>query len=254
MSAARSVGATFNAASTTAYTLTVSKAGTGSGTISSSPAGITCGTDCSQSYASGAAVTLSATPASGSTFGGWSGACTGTGACTVTMSAVRSVGATFSAAGAQAVAWTAVVGATWSGSTLSKTAASGWGNSGGVSTQRISSGSGYVEVTATDTLTHRSMFGLSRGNTDAGYPDIDFAIYQRYGYLHIYEGGTYMLAGPAYAVGDKLRVSVASGVVKFSRNGTVFYTSRKVAAYPLLLDAAIYTQGSKLGSATISIP
>ncbi len=63
-----------------------------------------------------------------------------------------------------------------------------------------------------------------------------------------------MLAGPAYAVGDKLRVSVASGVVKFSRNGTVFYTSRKVAAYPLLLDAAIYTQGSKLGSATISIP
>src|SRR4030095_5918505 len=42
-------------------------------------------------------VTLTATPAAGSTFAGWSGACSGTGSCTVTMSAARSVTATFNA-------------------------------------------------------------------------------------------------------------------------------------------------------------
>ena len=163
-------------------------------------------------------------------------------------------GASAATTGAQAVVWTAVVGATASGGTLSKTAATGWGNSGAISTQQISSGNGYVEVTATDIVTQRSMFGLSRGNSNAGYQDIDFAIYQRDGYLHVYESGTYLLAGPAYAVGDKLRVSVTNGVVSYSRNGVAFYTSKKVPAYPLLLDAAIYTQGSSLGSATISVP
>jgi uncharacterized repeat protein (TIGR02543 family) len=77
------------------YALTVNKAGTGSGAVTSNPAGIDCGSDCSEPYLSGTPVTLSATPASGYTFSGWSGACTGTGACTVTMTAAKSVTATF---------------------------------------------------------------------------------------------------------------------------------------------------------------
>jgi hypothetical protein len=40
-------------------------------------------------------VTLTATASAGSTFTGWSGACTGTGSCVVTMSAAKSVTATF---------------------------------------------------------------------------------------------------------------------------------------------------------------
>jgi endo-1,4-beta-xylanase len=76
--------------------LTVTKAGTGSGTVTSSPSGINCGGTCSAGFASGATVTLTATPASGSTFAGWSGACSGTGTCTLSMTASRSVTATFS--------------------------------------------------------------------------------------------------------------------------------------------------------------
>src|SRR5262249_34397479 len=57
--------------------------------------GISCGTDCSQSYASGAVVTLTAAPTAGSIFAGWSGSCTGTGTCSVSMSAAKSVTATF---------------------------------------------------------------------------------------------------------------------------------------------------------------
>ncbi len=80
------------------YTLSVSRTGTGSGTVTSTPSGINCGSTCSASFTAGASVSLSASPAGGSTFGGWSGACSGTGACSVTMSTARSVTATFTAA------------------------------------------------------------------------------------------------------------------------------------------------------------
>jgi hypothetical protein len=80
---------------TTNYTLSVSKTGLGSGTVTSSPSGINCGNTCSRSFASGTSITLTATPASGSTFDGWSGSCSGTGTCNVSMAQARSVTARF---------------------------------------------------------------------------------------------------------------------------------------------------------------
>jgi hypothetical protein len=79
-------------------TLNVAKNGTGRGTVTSSPGGITCGFVCSRGFTSGTSVTLTATPAAGSVFTGWSGDCTGTGGCTVTMDQARSVTATFDVA------------------------------------------------------------------------------------------------------------------------------------------------------------
>jgi len=89
---------TFTTSSAPTFALTVNKNGTGSGTVTSSPTGINCGATCSASFAQGTTVTLTAAPASGSVFAGWSGACTGTGTCTVTMNAAQSVTATFNTA------------------------------------------------------------------------------------------------------------------------------------------------------------
>jgi phospholipase C len=75
--------------------LTVTSAGTGAGTVTSSPAGISCGTTCSAEFASGTAVKLTATAKSGSKFIGWSGACSGTSTCTLTLKAAESAIATF---------------------------------------------------------------------------------------------------------------------------------------------------------------
>lgn len=76
--------------------LGVMKIGNGSGTVTSSPAGINCGADCQEFYTYGTMVTLTATPAVGSVFSGWSGGgCTGTGTCTVTITASTTVTATF---------------------------------------------------------------------------------------------------------------------------------------------------------------
>ena len=101
MTAARSVTATFTLNAPpppTSHTLTVTKNGTGSGTVTSSPSGISCGADCSESYADGTGVTLTAVASTGSSFGGWSGeGCAGTGSCVVSMTAARSVTATFTA-------------------------------------------------------------------------------------------------------------------------------------------------------------
>jgi len=82
------------------YSLTVNNVGknNGAGTVASRPTGINCGSNCSANFSSGANVTLTASPSTGSTFGGWSGGnagCTGTGNCVVNMTAAKSVIATF---------------------------------------------------------------------------------------------------------------------------------------------------------------
>ena len=76
-------------------TVTLSGSG-GGGIVTSAPAGIDCGTTCSHTFAAGTQVTLNATPATGFSFGGWSGACAGSGACTLPTSGTQSVTASFS--------------------------------------------------------------------------------------------------------------------------------------------------------------
>lgn len=96
----RSIALTGTATAGAGPTLTVTRAGSGSGTVTSDPVGIVCGPDCSEAFAAGQPVTLAAAPEPGSTFVGWSGACTGTGACQVTLNGPTTVTATFARANA----------------------------------------------------------------------------------------------------------------------------------------------------------
>jgi alpha-tubulin suppressor-like RCC1 family protein len=76
--------------------LRVMHAGTGTGSVTSSPPGIDCGTACSQQYDAGTTAILTASAAGNSTLAGWGGCDTVSGTtCTVTMSAARTVTATF---------------------------------------------------------------------------------------------------------------------------------------------------------------
>jgi uncharacterized repeat protein (TIGR02543 family) len=78
------------------FTLTVSTAGAGAGRVTSAPAAIDCGATCTASFTTGTSVTLTANPALGSIFEGWSGGdCTGTGSCTVTLTGPTVVTARF---------------------------------------------------------------------------------------------------------------------------------------------------------------
>jgi hypothetical protein len=80
------------------FVVTALLSGTGTGNLTSSPAGITCGsqgTACSASFASGKSVVITPMPDATSRFVGWTGACSGTAACDLTMSADRQIAATF---------------------------------------------------------------------------------------------------------------------------------------------------------------
>ena len=92
MDAAKAVAADFTLRQ---HTLTVTTGGTGTGAVSSNPIGIACGADCSESFAHGTMVALTATAGTSSAFTGWTGACSGVGPCIVTMDMARAVGATF---------------------------------------------------------------------------------------------------------------------------------------------------------------
>jgi hypothetical protein len=76
-------------------TLSVGLAGSGKGAVASSPAGIDCGVVCTGMYPANTVVTLTATAATGSTFTGWGGGCSGTGTCKVTLNTSIATIATF---------------------------------------------------------------------------------------------------------------------------------------------------------------
>jgi hypothetical protein len=147
------------------------------------------------------------------------------------------------------VAWdrATVVGVAASVGSLSKTAATAWGNGGAASLDRIESGDGYVELTASETTTYR-MIGLGNGNGGSHYADIEYALYLAQSALTVYESGVARPVSVPYAPGDVLRVAVVSGVVKYSRNGTVFYTSTVPPRYPLVVDTALFDLGATLGN------
>ena len=76
-------------------TLTATKAGSGAGTVTSNVGIINCGAICSDTYANGTPITLTATPVGGSQFTGWLGPCTGVGTCQFTVNGPTTVLATF---------------------------------------------------------------------------------------------------------------------------------------------------------------
>jgi len=78
------------------HNVTVTPSGAGAGRISSSPAGIDCGSTCTAQFDDGTRVVFNATPATGSTFAGWTGACAGTATtCELSITTDLQIGAAF---------------------------------------------------------------------------------------------------------------------------------------------------------------
>jgi uncharacterized membrane protein YgcG len=121
--------------------LAVVATGTGSGVVTSSDAAISCGLACTDTLASSASVTLTATANSGSTFAGWGGGiCSGTAPCTLTVSSYQYVTAEFDAASSGG-----------SGGTSGNNGGSG-GSSGSYSSGGGGGGVGYTAPLATTTV------------------------------------------------------------------------------------------------------
>ncbi len=134
---------------------------------------------------------------------------------------------------------------------LVKTGVAGW-NAAAVSGKALLSGDGSVEFTAAETNTIR-MAGLSRGNTNTDYSDIDFAIYlNSNGNYFVLESGVTRGSSGLYAAGDRFTVKVTNGVVSYQKNGVTVYTSLVAPVYPLLVDTALFSPGATLVDVVLS--
>jgi hypothetical protein len=144
-----------------------------------------------------------------------------------------------------------VVAVTASGNSLINSGGSGW-NAGASSVETITSGDGFVEFTANDTANYR-MGGLGSGDSNQSYTDIEYAVYMVLGgSLAIYESGSTPWSGGSYVPGDIFRVAIESNVVKYYKNGVVFYTSAVTpTGYPYRFDSSFYP-GTSISNIKVS--
>ena len=153
---------------------------------------------------------------------------------------------TATAAHAEDVVWTSASGVTVSGNDLTKTATTGWGNAGAISTAQMDGGAAYVEFVATETNTLR-LCGLSNGNSTTSNTDVDFGIQLNASAAYqAYEAGVAKGSSGSYVSGDRFRVEAQPGLVRYLKNGSVFYTSAASPKFPLLVDTALNTNGATL--------
>ncbi|HVQ39604.1 MAG TPA: PKD domain-containing protein, partial [Pyrinomonadaceae bacterium] len=220
------------------YTITVSASPGAGGTVSGG------GT-----FAEGSTRTVTASANSGYTFASWTengSVVSSSTSYTFTLNANRNLVANLATG-----VWANLVGVSASGNSLTKTAADGWDNAGAISTATLPFGDGYFEFTANETDKHR-MAGLSMGDTNQNYTDIDFAIYLATGGVAwVYESGASKNVYVPYQAGDRFRVAVEGGVVKYRKNGTLFYTSTVLPAYPMLIDTSLHTTGATIADAVL---
>lgn len=151
----------------------------------------------------------------------------------------------------EAVAWTDLVATSVIGTTLTKTSGCDGCGGGAISSQQIASGDGYVEFTALETDLLRAV-GLSNGNPGTSIGEITFAIRLQSGWAEVRESGVYEI-DTAFVSGDVFRVAIADGLVQYSKNGEVFYTSTTAPTYPLLVDVSLPQLNGTVANAVIAL-
>ena len=162
-------------------------------------------------------------------------------------------GAPVAAPAATPVVWTQMMNVDLVGGVLTKIAGcDGCQDGGAVSSQAISTGAGYVEFSAPDSLGQR-VIGLSGGNSGTTEADIDFGLkFWVGGSADVRENGAYVGVETGYAATDVFRVAVAAGAVTYFKNGQVLYRSTRTPTSTLLVDTSFSTLGGRLSGIVIS--
>jgi hypothetical protein len=122
----------------------------------------------------------------------------------------------------QGVSWMSLINVTANGNNVQKTGGcDGCPDASAVSNQQVSNGS--LTFVASDTGALR-FIGLSGGGAGTQPGDIRFAIRLQGGTAEVRESGGYK-SEISFNAGDTFRIVVEGGVVKYLKNGSVFYTS-----------------------------
>lgn len=137
------------------------------------------------------------------------------------------------------------------GNSLRKIQSNGNWDGGAYSFNSVSN-NGYFEFTATETGTLR-MVGLSSSNANANFNTIQFAVYLRGdNQFEVYESGNSRGTFGTYSSGNIFRIAVEANVVRYYRNGTLFYISSVSPTLPLRVDVSINTVNGTVTNAIVS--
>jgi len=158
-------------------------------------------------------------------------------------------GSTTGTSGSTGVSWTSLVNASASGSTVTKTqGCDTCPDAGGLSAQRFSAGTVSFSVTGGERL----VVGVTSDTSNSTDDLMDFAFrFYDAGTWDIREAGVYKTEG-AFAPSDVFSITVASGSVKYYRNGTLVRTANVTPAATLALGASLETIGASVHNAAIS--
>ena len=157
------------------------------------------------------------------------------------------------ASGAQtATTWSNLVNAVVTESGVQKTTGCDGCQDAGASSQEQLSSDGYIEFRVRG-LNTMWMAGLSHGDDDTTYADIDFGFrFNGAGSADVLENGIYAGGDTTYAAGDVFRIAVANGRIQYSKNGQYLLESARTPQLPLLLDASLLTIGATIDDAVIA--
>ena len=162
----------------------------------------------------------------------------------VVDTALYSAGATLTDVVLVPLVWTNLSGVAVSENSLTKTAGDGW-NAGAQTTFALTGGSGYLEFKAIETDKRRTVGFRSGTGTAQTYADLAYAIdLGATGSVTVFEDGVSRGAFGSYAHGDRFRIEVSEGAVRYLRNATVLYASSTAPTYPLRGDVRLYSEGA----------
>jgi hypothetical protein len=136
------------------------------------------------------------------------------------------------------VQWMSLINVSMTGRGLLKTSGcDGCPDATAVSAQQMS-GTGALEFVAPEAASLRFV-GLGSGGIGVGAGDIEFAVRLQGGVAEVRESGAYKAEVP-FTAGDTFRITVDGGVVRYAKNGAVFYTSASQAAYSLRAHVVLF--------------
>jgi uncharacterized repeat protein (TIGR02543 family) len=247
MTQAQSVTANFKQNS---YQLTASVSG--SGTITSADGFINCGSACTHTYSSNTSVTLTATPAQGWSFTGWSGACTGTGSCAVTMTQAQSVIATFTqqvVVSSLSFSPSSLVGPGSATGTVTLSAAA---PSGGASVS-LSSNNANVQVPATMTVAAGASSGTFSAAASSVTSQVTATVTATYNQVSVNSTLTVLTPQPVVTLsttainfgGQFINTSSAAATVTLTNSGA---TALSISSVTVLGDSSEFSQTNNCAS------
>ena len=156
----------------------------------------------------------------------------------------------------QAVTWANVVNASVSPeNVLQKTGGqNSVGDAGATSAEEITAGDGYVEFTV-GAGNMEWFAGLNHGSQDTSWAEIDFSFrFTPAGWADVIENGVYQSGGDTpYVAGDRFRIAVVNGRVRYSHNGLFLTESPAGVEYPLALDVSLLSVGATVRDAVLGV-